>query len=181
MTSRRRRHRSAALCISLAALCMALLPACQGVADDGYLIIPESCALLPPDLLGTWVISHVVATLTCPAGIPLRTTAAANNFVPTTAYRDDSLPGYRIAATGLTVALEDSCHITWSYLDRDTNARYDCFGTFQPANHTTGTTGGTAEAGHCTQVTLINKNGSTGASCAIPSPYLDTFLDVGAR
>jgi len=181
MKSRLRRHRSAALFVALAALCLGLLPACQGVADGGHLVIPESCALLPPDLLGTWVISHVVATLTCPAGIPLRTTATANRFVPTTAYRDDSVPGYRIAATGLTVRLEDSCSITWSYLDRDTSARYDCFGTFQPANHTTGTTGGTAEAGHCTQVTLTNKNGTTGASCAIPSPYLDTFITVEAR
>jgi len=165
---------------AFAALCLGLLSACQGVADGGHLVIPESCALLPPDLLGTWVISHVVQTLTCPAGIPLRTTSTANSFIPTTAYRDESVPGYRIAATGLAVVLEDSCGITWSYVDRDTEARYDCFGTFQPANHTTGTTGGTAGAGHCTQVTRINRNGSTGASCAIPSPYLDTFITVEA-
>jgi hypothetical protein len=176
--SLRPRHAVQAVLIPLAALGLGLLTACQGAPD---LILPEAvvgagCTVTRADLQGTWVITHVAATLFCPAGIPFATTTRANRFSPVTVVRDETLPGFRITATGLTATVADvTCDIRWTYLDRDTNARYESFTTFQPD---TRTAGGTTEAGHADRVTRLNNNGSTAASCSIPLPYLDTFIVI---
>lgn len=162
--------------VPMVALCLGLLPGCSGGVGSSQVIIPEGCVATQADLQGTWVISHVVQTLSCPEGSTLQTTAAPNSITPVTVVRDESLPGFRITATGLTATVDDiTCHIVWTYLDRDTNALFDCFTTFHPESRTAG---GTAEAGHCSQVTLVNNNGTSGASCVIPSPYLDTYIVV---
>jgi hypothetical protein len=160
----------------LVALGLGLLAACQGGPD---LILPEvagaaGCTVTQADLQGTWVVSHAATTLFCPAGIPFATTTRANRFGPVTVARDETLPGFRITATGLTATVADvTCDVAWTYLDRDTNARYECFTTFHPD-----TAGGTMEIGHSDRVTRLEKNGSTAASCSIPTPYLDTDLVV---
>jgi hypothetical protein len=176
--SRRLRRRFRAVAVPIVALGLGLLTACQGGPD---LILPEvavaaGCTVTPADLQGTWVVSHVATTLFCPADIPFATTTRANRFGPVTVVRDETLPGFRITATGLTATVADvTCDIEWTYLDRDTDARYECFATFQPDSRTAG---GTTEAGHSNRVTRINKNGSTAASCAIPPPYLDSYIVV---
>ena len=169
---------SRAVLIPLVALGLGLLTACQGGPE---LIIPEAavtggCTVTQADLQGTWSITHVAATLFCPADIRFTTTTRANRFGPVTVVRDETLPGFRITATGLTATVADvTCDIAWTYLDRDTNARYECFTTFQPD---TRTAGGTTEAGHADRVTRLNNNGTTAASCSIPLPYLDTYIVV---
>jgi hypothetical protein len=174
----RPRHAFPGVLFPLAALGLGLLTACQGGPD---LIIPEAagtagCTVTRADLQGTWVITHVAATLFCPAGIPFATTTRANRFGPVTVVRDETLPGFRITATGLTATVADvTCDVAWTYLDRDTNARYGCFTTFQPD---TRTAGGTTEAGHADRVTRLNNNGTTAATCSIPLPYLDTYIVV---
>lgn len=174
--SRRPRHALPAVLIPLVALGLGLLTACQGGPD---LIIPEAagaagCTVTQADLQGTWVITHVTATLFCPAGVPFATTTRANRFGPVTVVRDEALPGFRITATGLTATVADvTCDVAWTYLDRDTNARYECFTTFHP-----GSAGGTMEIGHSDRVTRLNNNGTTAASCSIPLPYLDTSIVV---
>jgi hypothetical protein len=177
-TSVRPGHVFQAVLIPMAAFGLGLLTSCQGAPD---LILPEAavgagCTVTQADLQGTWVISHVATTLFCPAGIPFATTTRANRFGPVTVVRDETLPGFRITATGLTATVADAtCDIEWTYLDRDTDARYECFTTFQPD---TRTAGGTTEAGHADRVTRLNKNGTTAASCPIPLPYLDTYIVV---
>ena len=175
--SLRRRHRFPAVVVPLVALGLGLLLACQGKGVDGpSLIIPEGCAVTEADLQGTWVISHAAATLTCPAGSTFSTTAAPNSFSPVTVVRDETIPGFKITAPGLTATVADvTCHIVWTYLDRATNAMYECFTTFHPASRTAG---GPAEAGHSDRVSLIKKDGTTGASCPIPVPYLDSYVVV---
>jgi hypothetical protein len=172
------RHlRFSAVIVPVIALCLGLLPACsRGGAGGTHLIIPEGCAVTAAELQGTWVISHVASTLTCPVGSTIHTTATPNNFSPVTVVRDESLPGFKITAAGLTATVADvTCHIVWTYRDQATNAMYECFTTFHPD---TRTAGGTTEAGHSDQVTLINKDGSLGASCSIPLPYLDSYVVV---
>jgi hypothetical protein len=171
------RHlRSSAVIVPGIALCLGLLPACSSGAGGTHLIIPEGCAVTAAELQGTWVISHVASTLTCPAGSTIHTTSTPNNFSPVTVVRDETIPGFKITAAGLTATVADvTCHIVWTYLDHDTHALYECFTTFHPD---TRTAGGTTEAGHSDQVTLINKDGTTGAICAIPSPYLDSFVVI---
>jgi hypothetical protein len=162
--------------LPILALCLGLLPGCSGGVGSSHVIIPEGCVATQAQLQGTWVISHVVQTLTCPAGSTLQTTSAPNNIAPVTVARDESLPGFRITATGLTATVDDiTCHITWTYLDSATNALYGCFTTFHPE---TRTAGGTTEAGHCDQITLLDMNGDPKASCLIPLPYLDTYIVV---
>jgi hypothetical protein len=171
-----RRSTFPAATVAILALCLGLLPGCAGGVGGSHVIVPEGCVATQAELHGTWVISHVIANLTCPAGSTLHTTSAPNSFTPVTVVRNESLPGFEITATGLTATVADvSCHITWTYLDQATNALYECFTTFHPA---TRTAGGTTEAGHCDQVTLVNTNGTLGASCVIPSPYLDTYIVV---
>jgi len=172
-----RHFRFPAVIVPVTALCLVLLPACSPHGGSGdNLIIPEGCAVTQAELQGTWVISHVASTLTCPAGTAIHTTATPNNFGPVTVVRDESLPGFKITATGLTATVADvTCHIVWTYKDQDTNALYECFTTFHPA---TRTAGGTTEAGHSDQVTRINANGTTGATCPIPPPYLDSYVVV---
>ncbi len=171
-----RRHTLPAVVVPIMAFCLGLLPACGGGVGGSHVIVPEGCVVDQADLQGTWIISHVIASLSCPEGSTLRTTSTANNFTPVTVVRDESLPGFTITATGLTATVEDvTCHITWTYLDHDTNALFECFTTFHPD---TRTAGGTEEAGHCDQVTLLNKDGTPGPSCVIPSPYLDTYVVV---
>lgn len=170
-----RRHKFSAVSVPILVLCLGLLPACGGGVGGSQVIIPEGCVVTEADLQGTWVITHVSQTLTCPAGTPLQTTTAPNNFTPVIV-RDEDLPGFRITATGLTATIEDvTCHIVWTYLDHDTNALFDCYTTFYPE---TGMAGGTEEAGHCSQITLFDEDGSQGASCIIPSPYLDSYILV---
>lgn len=165
-----------AVCVSILALCFGVLSACGGAVGKSHVIIPEGCVATEADLQGTWVISHVIEILSCPAGSTLQTTSAPNNITPVTVVRDESLPGFRITATRLTATVEDiTCHIVWTYLDQDTNALFDCFTTFHPP---TRTAGGTVEAGHCSQVTLVDEDGTPGASCVIPYPYLDTYIVV---
>jgi hypothetical protein len=171
-----RPHALAVVTAPVLILCLGLLTGCGGGVGTSHVIIPEGCVATQADLQGTWVISHVVQTLTCPAGSTLQTTAAPNSITPVTVIRDESLPGFRITATGLTATVEDiTCHIVWTYLDRDTNALFDCYTTFHPE---TRTAGGTVEAGHCSQVTLVNQDGTSGESCVIPSPYLDSYIVV---
>jgi hypothetical protein len=172
-----RRLRYPALLVPIIALCLGLLPACSPHGGSGdTLIIPEGCAVTQADLQGTWVISHAASTLTCPVGHTITTTGTPNSFSPVTVVRDESLPGFKITATGLTATVADvTCHIVWTYKDQATNALYECFTTFHPA---TRTAGGTTEAGHSDQITLINKDGSLGASCSIPLPYLDSYVVV---
>jgi hypothetical protein len=160
--------------VPVLALCLGLLPACRGGGVGGdQLIIPEGCVVTKADLQGTWVLSHVAANLTCPPGTTLHTTGATTTFNPVTVVRDESLPGFKITAPGLTAEVTDvTCHIVWTYLSSDTNALYECFTTFHPA---TRTAGGTDAPGHADQVTL---NNGAGASCVIPSPYLDSFVVV---
>jgi len=175
MTSFRRRT-LVIVNVPILALAIGLLSACGGAGGGNHVIVPEGCGVTQADLQGTWVISHVIANLTCPPGSTLQTTAAANSFAPVTVARDEALPGFTITATGLAATVADvSCHITWTYLDHDTNALFECFTTFHPA---TRTAGGTVEAGHCDQVTLINPSGTLGASCVIPLPYLDAYVVV---
>jgi hypothetical protein len=175
MSSSRRNTLPTAIVLVLA-LCLGLLQACGGGVNGEPLIIPEGCAVTQADLQGTWVLSHVIASLTCPAGSTLQTTARASRFTPVTVVRDESLPGFRIAGTGLTATVEDvTCHITWTYLDIDTDALFDCYTTFHPDSRTAG---GTTEAGHCSQVTLVNNDGTPGESCVIPAPYLDSYVAV---
>ena len=162
-----------AVMVSILVSCLGLLPACSAGGGGSQVIIPEGCGVTQADLQGTWNIGHVPATLDCPAGTPLQTTGAVNIFNPVTVVRDETLPGFKITATGLTAEVTDvTCHITWTYLSQDTNATYECFTTFHPP---TRTAGGTAEAGHADSVTL---NGGTGLSCNIPSPYLDSYIMV---
>jgi hypothetical protein len=159
--------------VPILALCLGLLPACGGGGGGNRVIIPEGCDVQQADLQGTWSIAHVAQGLTCPPGVTLQTTSTANHFTPVTVVRDESLPGFKITAAGLTAHVADvTCHITWSYLDQDTNAQFECFTTFHPP---TRTAGGTEEAGHCDQVTL---NAGAGVSCIIPLPYLDTYVVV---
>jgi len=156
------------------AIGLGLLSACQ--LGGTQVIIPETCMATLADLQGTWIISHVIATLTCPAGVPLQTTSTGSRFTPVTVVRNESPPGFTITATGLTAKVEDvTCNIVWTYLDKDTNARFDCDATYSPDSRTAG---GTTEAGHCRQVTPLKKDGTPLASCAIPSPYLDTFIVI---
>jgi hypothetical protein len=153
-----------------------LLPGCGGGVASNNLIIPEGCVATQASLQGTWVISHVVQDLTCPAGSTVRTTSRATRIAPVTVARDESLPGFRITAAGLTSTVDDvTCHITWTYLDSDMDAWFSCYTTFHPASRTAG---GTEAAGHCSQVTLVENDGTLGASCVIPDPYLDTFIVV---
>lgn len=171
-----RRHARHAGIVTIPALCLALLSACGGGAGGKNVIIPEGCVVTEADLQGTWIISHVAASLNCPAGSTLQATAASNDFTPVTVARDESLPGFMITAAGLTVAVEDvTCHITWTYLDQQTDALFNCYTTFDPE---TRTAGGIAEAGHCSQITLVNDDGTPGPGCSIPSPYLDTYIVV---
>jgi hypothetical protein len=140
------------------------------------LVIPEGCGVTTADLQGSWAISHVVASLTCPAGTTLKTTSTINTFAPVTVVRDETIPGFKITANGLTASVADvTCHILWTYKDHDTNAMYECFTTFHVPSRTAG---GTTEAGHSDQVTLINKDGTLGTTCAIPVPYLDSYVVV---
>jgi len=170
-----RHHTLLAAPVPILALCLGLLTACGGVGGS-QVIIPEGCVVTAADLQGTWVVSHVSETLTCPAGKKLQTTTATNSFTPVTVVRDEALPGFMITGTGLTATVLDvSCHIVWTYLDHDTDALFDCYTTFNPD---TRSAGGTAEAGHCSQITLINPDGTTGASCTIPAPYLDSYIVV---
>ena len=158
------------------ALCLGVLTGCGGGVGSTHVIIPEGCVATQADLQGTWAITHVVETLTCPAGSTFRTTSRPSTFNPVTVARDESLPGFRITATGLEATVDDiTCHITWTYLDPDTNALYGCFTTFHPP---TRTAGGTEEAGHCSQVALLDRDGNQVASCVIPLPYLDTYIVV---
>jgi hypothetical protein len=162
--------------VPVLALCLGLLPACGGGVGGSQIIIPDGCAVTQADLQGTWIIGHVVSSLTCPAGTTFQTTSRTNDFTSVTVVRDESLPGFRITDAGLTATVADvTCHIVWTYLDQDTNALFDCFTTFDPD---TRTAGGTAEAGHCSQVTLLNQDGTQGASCVIPLPYLDSYIAV---
>lgn len=153
-----------------------LLPGCGGKVGSSQLIIPEGCVATQASLQGTWVISHVVQNLTCPAGSTVRTTSRATRIAPVTVVRDETLPGFRITAAELTSTVDDvTCHITWTYLDSDMNAWFSCYTTFHPE---TRTAGGTEAAGHCSQVTLVRNDGTLGDSCVIPLPYLDTFIVV---
>jgi len=169
-----RGHGTPTVMVPILALCLGLLPACGGGGVGGdKLIIPEGCAVTQADLQGTWTINHAIKNLNCPAGTTLQTTATANSYAPVTVDRDESLPGFKITATGLTATVEDvTCHIVWTYLDAATNAQLDCFTTFHPPSRTAG---GAAEAGHCSTVTLVNPPGT---SCIIPSPYLDSYIVV---
>ncbi len=168
-----RRNTLPAVLVPALALCLGLLPACGNGVGGSHVIIPEGCGVTQADLQGTWTITHVAQSLTCPAGTLLQTTGTANHFTPVTVVRDESVPGFRITATGLTATVADvTCHITWTYLSQDTNALFECFTTFHPD---TRTAGGTVEAGHSDQVTL---NDGAGATCAIPLPYLDTYIVV---
>jgi len=171
-----RPHALRMLGVPMVALCLGLIPGCGGKVGSSQLIIPEGCVATPASLQGTWVISHVVQNLTCPAGSTWRTTSRAARIAPVTVARDESLPGFRITATALTATVDDvTCHITWTYLDPDTDAWYSCYTTFHPE---TRTAGGTEAAGHCSQVTLVRNDGTLGDSCVIPLPYLDTFIVV---
>ena len=153
-----------------------LLQGCGGGVASNHLIIPEGCVATQASLQGTWVISHVVQDLICPAGSTMRTTSRATRIAPVTVARDESLPGFRITAAALTSTVDDvTCHITWTYLDSDMDVWFSCYTTFHPE---TRTAGGTEAAGHCSQVTLVKNDGTLGDSCVIPSPYLDTFIVV---
>jgi hypothetical protein len=164
-----------ALILSLA-VGLLLLPACRGRLGDDKVVMPAGCVLTDAELRGTWTVSQVAQDLTCPAGVTVKTTTKANNFSPVTVVRDESLPGFKITASGLTATVaDDTCHIVWTYLDQSTNSEFDCYTTFHPD---TRTAGGTEEAGHCSQITRLNTDGSTGASCALPPPYLDAFVVV---
>jgi hypothetical protein len=172
-----RRLKYPALIVPITALCLALLPACSPHGSSGSsLIIPEGCVVTQADLQGTWTLTHVAANLTCPPGTTLHTTGTPTVFQPVTVVRDETLPGFKITAPGLIAEVSDvSCHITWTYRDHDTNAMFECFTTFHPA---TRTAGGPEAAGHADSVQLINKDGTPGTSCNIPSPYLDSFVVV---
>jgi hypothetical protein len=168
--SLRARHRRRAAIVPIAALCVGLLLSCVG---GPHVVIPEGCTVTQAELQGTWAIRHAVATLTCPAGTKFATTATTDRFSPVTVVRDETVPGFRITAAGLTATVADvTCDIQWTYLDHDTNARYECFSTFQPDSRTAG---GATEAGHADRVTLSNKAGS---SCSIPPPYLDSYIVI---
>ncbi len=181
-----RRKALAAVTVPVLALCLGLLAACGGGVGGEQIIIPEGCAVTAVDLQGTWNIHHVAATLDCPTGTSLQTSAMVDSFAPVTVLRDESLPGFRITATGLTATgqtitgltaevADVTCHIFWTYLDHDTNALYECFTTFHPP---TRTAGGEMAAGHCDQVTLLDPDGTTGATCPLPPPYLDGYIVV---
>ena len=171
-----RRQRLSAVSIPILVLCLGLLPACGGGVGGSQIILPEGCGVTEADLRGTWIISHLDKSLEgCPQGFLPAVTATEDRFTPAVV-RDESLPGFRITATGLTASVEDvTCHITWEYLDQATSARLDCYTTFYPE---TRTAGGPAEAGHCSQITLVDANGTPVAACSLASPYLDTYVMV---
>jgi hypothetical protein len=129
------------------ALAAVLLQACSHLGGD-KIVLTGACAATQSALQATWNISVGRANLTCPAGNTVKTTGTTTTFTNVSVSSTGS--GFTVSATGLdaTVAL-DKCRVDYSFVDKDTKARFDCFGTFVPATFPLGA--GLTDA-HCTTV-----------------------------
>jgi hypothetical protein len=141
------------------ALAAVLLQACSHLGGD-KIVITGACEATQPALQATWNISVGRVNLTCPAGHTVKTTGTTSIFTNVSVSSTGS--GFTVSATGLdaTVTLE-KCRVDYSFVDKDTKARFDCFGTFVPASFPLGA--GLTDA-HCTTVHVGT------ATCALPSP-----------
>jgi len=144
----------------------ALLQACSHLGGD-KIVLTGACAADSTALQATWNISVAKANLTCPMGVTLKTTGTTNRFTNVSVSQTSS--GFAVSATGLDASLAlDKCRVDYSFVDKDTEARFDCFGAFVPATFPLGA--GLTDA-HCTTVHV------GAASCAL-SPSLNSVVTL---
>jgi hypothetical protein len=140
------------------AMAAVLLQACSHLGGD-KIILTGACEATQSALQANWNISVGRTSLTCPAGNTVRTTGTTTTFTNVAVSSTGS--GFTASATGLDATLTlEKCRVDYSFVDKDTKARFDCFGTFVPATFPLGA--GLTDA-HCTTVHV------GGATCALPN------------
>jgi hypothetical protein len=133
------------------------------------------CGVTQADLQGTWMVRTANMNFICPAGTTRHATGTVNSYTGLTVTAIGTQ--FKISGTGLEATVDtDSCHITYTFIDRDTNALFECFCTFDPATRTAGSA---TDEGHCDGVAVdTNRDGTRETSCAIAAPYLGSFIVV---
>ena len=170
------RERSSAVALSILAVGIGLLASCNsGLGGSHRIIQTMDCGVALADLQGTWKVRTANVDFVCPAGTTRHATGTVNSYAGLTVTEIGTQ--FTISGTGLEAIVDtDSCHISYTFIDHDTNAQFECFCTFDPDSRTAGNA---AEEGHCDNVAVdTNRDGTRETSCAIASPYLGSFLVV---
>ena len=170
------RHRISAASFVVLIVGLGVLASCNSGLDGSHRITQTmDCGVTLVDLQGTWKVRTANMDFVCPAGTTRHATGAVNSYTGLTVTEIGTQ--FKISGTGLEASVDtDTCHITYTFIDQDTKAQFECFCTFDPASRTAGSA---TNEGHCDGVALdADNNGTRETTCAIASPYLGSFIVV---